>query len=250
MQPQDLEPELEALLVRLAPDLADRWEGATDEEIEQIEQLAGRPLPRFYRWFLMRMGRDRGLLAYPSLDFSAQRVLSAYGEAQFEPHPRLLMIGYETDPDMPLHVFYDLDHPTRQDARVTRAYDPTEELQVEFETLREMLVWGEMLVRRVMTAGHRCAGVIESGQDGIMAHIAPVMHHLGFMSPISTGPYCTIFETDDSVLLTTTNPSREPRYHPFSLGGEDVGRMRRLLGQLAALPSLEVRVDEWYPPLR
>ncbi|PRP93717.1 hypothetical protein ENSA7_81450 [Enhygromyxa salina] len=44
MRPEDLEPELDELLLRIVPNLASQWRGAT-------EQIAGRPLPRFYRWF-------------------------------------------------------------------------------------------------------------------------------------------------------------------------------------------------------
>lgn len=241
---------METLLTRLAPELAGRWCGASDDEIERVEQLAGRALPRFFRWLLLRMGRERGFFAYPSLDFSARRIIGAYDEAEFDPDPRFLMIGYETDQDMPLHVFYDLDHSVRDDARVGRTYDPTAELHVEFETLREMLAYGELLVRRVLVARHRCEGVIEGGHEDVASRLAAVMRELGFTSPITTGSFCTLHETSDATLLTTANPSRAPGCHPFYFGGDDVGRMRRILGQIAAASTLEVRVEQWAPPLR
>jgi hypothetical protein len=250
MRPQDLEPDMDALLARLAPDLADRWHGASDAEIERIEQLAIRPLPRFYRWFLSRMAGDLGRLAYPSVDFTARRVLKAYDEAEFDPHPRFLMIGYATSSDMPLHVFYDLEHPAGGDAHVGRAYDPTEELHVEFETFREMLAYGGVLTRRILVAPQRCKGVIESDDGDVIAHLAPKMYELGFSSPIPTGRFCAIHEADDTTLLTTADPTSEPRYHPFWLAGNDVGRMRRILGQIAVDTPLEVRVTDWTPPFR
>ncbi len=46
-QPQDLEPEMEELLLRLFPELHDHWKGATEDEIERIQGIAGSPLPRF-----------------------------------------------------------------------------------------------------------------------------------------------------------------------------------------------------------
>ena len=59
MQPQELEPEAEEFFLRLVPDLANQWKGATEDEIARLETIARRPLPRFYRWFLMRMGNER-----------------------------------------------------------------------------------------------------------------------------------------------------------------------------------------------
>ncbi|MCX4242315.1 hypothetical protein [Paraliomyxa miuraensis] len=69
---------MEALLLRLVPDLERQWEGATQDEIDRIEAIAGRPLPPFYCWFLIRMGHSMGSIAYPRLDFSAPKVLSCY----------------------------------------------------------------------------------------------------------------------------------------------------------------------------
>jgi hypothetical protein len=119
---QGLEPELEDFLLRVGPELAQQWKGSGPEEIAQIERIAGRPLPPFYRWFLTRMGQSMGPLAYPTLDFSAQRVLTCYAEELVAPHPRFLLIGYDSDELMPLHFFYDLDLPARTDARVMRRH--------------------------------------------------------------------------------------------------------------------------------
>ncbi|WP_239014818.1 SMI1/KNR4 family protein [Archangium violaceum] len=71
---------MEEFLLRVVPNLGQQWRGATPDAIARIEQMAGRPLPPFYRWFLSRMGQSMGRLAYPSLDFSAQRVLERYAE--------------------------------------------------------------------------------------------------------------------------------------------------------------------------
>jgi hypothetical protein len=100
------------------PGLAEQWRGAAPDEVEQLERLAGCPLPRFYRWFLSRMGP----LAHPSQGFSARRVLDCYARKIVTPHPRFLLIGYESDEMMPLHAFHDLDAPARGDATVTARY--------------------------------------------------------------------------------------------------------------------------------
>jgi hypothetical protein len=122
MHPHDLEPEVEDLLLRLVPELSQQWKGATPGEIDAVEAIAGRPLPRFYRWFLMRMGQDMGPIAYPVFDFAAPTVLACYSEELFPPHPRYLMIGYSLDEIMPLHLLYDFEHPARDDARVTKRH--------------------------------------------------------------------------------------------------------------------------------
>ena len=109
---------MEAFLLDLVPDLQDAWKGATEDELARIEAIAGRPLPRSYRWFLLRMGHDMGPLAYPTADFSAPEVLDCYDRGLFAPNPRFLMIGHESDEMMPLHFFYDFEHSVREDARV------------------------------------------------------------------------------------------------------------------------------------
>ena len=81
---------LESFLLRLLPNLASERQGASEAEIAQLETIAGRPLPAVYRWFLQRMGKDMGAMSYPTLDFSAVKVLSCYRDGLVEPdHPSL-----------------------------------------------------------------------------------------------------------------------------------------------------------------
>ena len=70
--------KLEALLRRLVPGVDKTWRGAARADIDAIEEHADRELPDVYRWFLETMGESMGALAYPSLDFSARRMLAAY----------------------------------------------------------------------------------------------------------------------------------------------------------------------------
>src|SRR5688572_28146806 len=108
---QGLESEFESLLVRLMPEADRGWRGASEAEIDEVEALAGRPLPRFYRWFLARMGHDMGGLSYPTVDFTVERVLAGNSEEHFPRDPRYFMIGFVTDEVAPLHVLYDFAHP-------------------------------------------------------------------------------------------------------------------------------------------
>src|SRR5262245_60398691 len=116
----ELEPELNAWLRKVMPDLDQHIEGASDEEIAAMEKIAGRPLPRFYRWFLARMGRNLGPLRKRSLDFSVQRILHCYETGRFTRHPHYLMIAFENDPIESEHLAYDFNYPARHDARVVR----------------------------------------------------------------------------------------------------------------------------------
>lgn len=251
MSPSLTELEMEELLLRVVPKLEEQWQGATPDMIERIERLAGRPLPSFYRWFLSRMGKNMGALAYPTLDFSAQRVLACYAQKLVAPSPRFLLIGHESDEMMPLHVFYDFDAPTRQDALVTERHAMGGELHDSFETLREMLAWGALLKFRVNTLPQRCEGILSTDEPDLLSRLEPLMSGLGFTQPIPTGPYCGLYEREDVVLLCTRTPREELiGNQPFTLGGRNAGVLRKLLGSIASESSLEVEVDEWTPALR
>ena len=239
---------MEALLERLVPGLSANWQGASEAEIEQIEVIAGRPLPRFYRWFLMRMGRSMGRLAYQSLDFSARKVLTSYAEELFVPHPRFLMIGHESDEIMPLHVLYDLDFPARDDARVTKRHALGGASHHQFATFREMLAWGKFLHHGVEAMPQRCSGSFVDDGGDVLAHLDPVMASLGFKKPIPSGSHCALYEGASAAMATSATPGDEPRIHFFDLGGHDVGRLRRTLGVIGTETPLEVKISRWTPP--
>lgn len=245
MQPQDLEPEMEEFLLRLVPDLAKTWEGATAEELAAIEQIAGRELPRFYRWFLARMGRSMGAIAYPRLDFSARRVLSTYEEGVLQPSPRFLMIGYETDIAMQLHLFYDFEHEARGDARVTKHQALPGPFYGQFDTFREMIAWGELGTHGVERCPCHCVGLLVDHDGDVLGRLRPVLESLGFTSPIATGPRCGLFEAEGMAMITSSSVGEEPKFHPFRLGGPSQARVRRVLGEITAETDLKLKVREW-----
>jgi hypothetical protein len=246
----DLEPAMERLLARLVPDFTSQVEGATPDEIATLEGLAGRPLPQFYQWFLWRMGRNMGPLAYRSLDFSARRILASYEDGTFKSDPRLLMIGYETDELYPVHIAYDFDHTARDDARVTRATDEPLLEDQSFETFREMLAYGVLSRTKLSVQGQRLEAVLsDKAGGGVAAQLAPVMANLGFTSPIETGEYCSLFEREDAVLIGFMYLGRDPAMQATSLGARGQAEIRSLLGTITTETGLEVSIDEWDPPL-
>jgi hypothetical protein len=240
---------MEELLLRLVPDLDEHWRGATEDEIERVQEIAGRPLPRFYRWFLLRMGHSMGPISYPSLDFSVAKVLASYTEDLFLPHRRFLMIAYESDDVMPLHLLYDLDHPVRDDALVTKRHANGGATYDRFETFREMLAWGKMLSRSIDTRAQHCRGTLYSISGNVKDDLDPVMSSLGFTTPIPTGPYCCLYEAREAAMVASNTPRDGADLLSFKLGGPSAGRLRRILGEIATETSIEVKSREWEPRL-
>jgi hypothetical protein len=242
------EPSLEKLLLRTVPGLSQEWQGAPESEVDRLEAIAGRPLPPFYRWFHSRMGRSMGPMSYPTVDFSAQGLLSAYETQQMEPHPRYLLIGYERDELTPLHYFYDLDHPARADALVVRMLTPKDESHEQFETFREMLAWGELWAQRVEQAPQHCRGTLRGGAD-LQARLAPVMQRLGFEVAIETGPLCGLYEREDAALICTGTPNDTSGTQAFGLGGHTAPALAQILSEVTADSSVQLNLSAWVPPL-
>ncbi|WAS97247.1 SMI1/KNR4 family protein [Nannocystis punicea] len=239
------EDEIERLITRLVPDAHHGWIAATPEDIAAIEANAGRPLPPFYRWFLTRMGRYMGALEYASIDFSVERVLLCYREEFEEPDPRYLLIGYQCDPVVPMHIWYDLDRPNRGDALVvTRAIGDTL-VQHDFETLREMLAYKAMLNYRLPALQARCRGEFTCDGPGVRARLERAIEALKFEQPIPTGPYCGIFDRPDAAMVCHVSPDGgEDDVLFFNLGADSPGKLRRILGVITKETGLDVEIDE------
>jgi hypothetical protein len=250
MSTQGLEPEMEGFLLRIVPGLAEQWQGSTPDEIARIEALAGRPLPRFYRWFLARMGQSMGPLTYSQLDLSAQRVLASYAEELVVPHPRFLFIGHDSDAMIPLHLFYDLDLPARSDARVTRRHAEGGERYDQFETFRELLAYGALLSFRIGRLPQSCTALLRGSDSDILSRLDAVMDGLGFSRPVPTGPCCGLYERGDAAMVCSKIPRDKPEaVMAFTLAGNSAGALRRIMGVIATESSLRVGVSEWNPPL-
>lgn len=239
-----VEPDLERFLARLVPGIDQDWQGATADEIAAIEAIAGRPLPPFYLWFLTRMGRDMGALVFATVDFSPARVLECYREEIITPDPRYLLIGYETDEIVPMHVWYDLDRPNRDDALVLRQGIGDPLTQLEFETFREMLAWKALLNNKIQVYPYRCEGEFRSDGPDVYARLDRVIDALGFERPIPVGRFCGIFDRPDAAMVCSVTPrnTREKLLF-FELAAEDPGTLRKILGVIATQSELEVRVD-------
>src|SRR5579862_8280587 len=197
-QSDDAESELVRLLVQLVPTAANETRGAPEEEIVQIERLAGRALPGFYKWFLRNMGTAMGPYGYPRMDCSASTILGCYQKDLVPPNKQFLLIGYSTDPMVPLHIFYDLDRPVRDDACVVEADDLEGTIEAKFETFREMIAWGNFLEHKILLRPVYCRGLLKQDDANVLPQLHPLLEQYGLISPIlrGTGSYCTLLDSD------------------------------------------------------
>src|SRR4051794_10261225 len=237
------EAPFEALLLDAIPDLATTWRGASAEQVAAIEQHAGRPLPAFYRWFLSRMGGSMGEATYDNVDFTASRVLAWYQE-QTSPVPRnLLFIGYDTDEILPMHFYYDLDLPARDDARVARLVAPDGDRSDRFETFREQLAWTTLSSYRVDPRTVARAGLLIGEDDDFTAQLQPLLMRLGFVQPVQTGVVCGLYDRRDATLIYSGSPSERSAMRTFDIGCDDEGTLRRLLGAIGTETTIEIDLD-------
>ncbi len=249
----DLEPELNAWLAKHFPDLDRYVEPATPDDIAAMERYAGRPLPRFYRWFLARMGRDNAPFAARTMDFRIGRILRCYEDGTFERNSRFLVVGYETNAEFSEHFVYDFDHPARDDARLATMspYDDEPDWAVGYETFRdcfvEMVFYQYLLAEKEQQIGF----VVRTEEDDTVArHLDPLLASLGFASPIATGPYSRFYEGEHQAAIARANLDNPgPFLMRMSVGYDTVHGARALMGHLATHDDLTVSNVQWEPEL-
>jgi hypothetical protein len=247
-----VEPEFVALMKRLVPGCERTWEGATDQDLAALaEETLGEP-PPFYQWFLRTMGRSMGTLAQRVQDMRISSILAAYRSSLVYPQLDDLLIACHPDEVAPRFTLYQLGVPTREDALVVSYPDghPTQ-LRPDFETLREMLAWQLMLRFGVRPSPVVCDVKLSSESDSVAEQLMPVMNAAGFTSPIQTGLYCGLFESEDAMMIghLTPRPGNE-RLLFCKLGTQSESAARQLLGRIGMETSLRVETSQWKRPDR
>jgi len=227
-----LEPETEAFVLQHVPGLAAEWRGATPKEIDDLERRVGRPLPRFYRWFLSKMGHDMGPLSWGRVDFTIDAV-----RAKVEPGDANLIIGVAEEDIMPLDMIYDLDQPARDDAQVWNASGGP-----ETETLRERFVEAWLEQYRIELLPSRRRGFVNGPRGEVLARIAPVMTTLGFDAPIPTGAFRGFFTRDDAAMSLRSSLD-DGELFIFSLGCVDEVTTQAVLRAVQRAPSLTIEMS-------
>jgi hypothetical protein len=198
------------------------------------------------------MGESMGPLEYLTTDYRVSTILSCYAEEDFlPPSNRYLMIGFESDKMMPLHVFYDLETPAREDALVFRRNAAGGDVHIQSETLREWLLRGAFDNYRIAMMQQRCRGDFADDREEVFARLDPLMARLGFTTVAATGPFVRIYDREDACMSCSATPRRTGlgKYRFFHLGGRDADLLRRLLATIATECGFTVTVSDWVPRL-
>lgn len=244
-----VEESMNALLSSFDDD-GPRWQGANDEDIEALQEIAGRPLPKFYEWFARTMGGD---YASRREDLRVSSVLAAYREGIVAPDPRYLLIGRNPMPPMPQLVFYDLDAPCRDDALVVTDPEGGPPLRRQvYETLREKLAMNIVHAHVINKGAQQCRGYFSDAQGAVKQSLAPVLEEtLGFTAVVDCGPHCCVYRRDDGAALVSLQALQraDGTLQSFWFAGPDAIVLRRALGEITTQTMLHVKIDEWLPPL-
>lgn len=146
--------ELLALLERYAPGYRSRVQGASKLHVRYLEQVFGRPLPKFYQEFVRVMGADGGPLLSQVETYQPDKISKLYRFASDEMPPRRFLFVFGDPSSDDEHYWLDLEAPSEEgDCQVVRMPFGGDEwethLSRHFVSLREMLfVWAMENVRR------------------------------------------------------------------------------------------------------
>jgi hypothetical protein len=248
VDPSDLEPELEALLLRWVPDMSSRWRSASEQDIEAIERIAGGELPRCYRWLLLRLGHGWSTIGFRTLDFSARTIVQGHARGVFALREGMMCIASDTAKEQPQLRYYDLAHPVKDDAPVYVA-GPEDDFEPEYETLRELIASAVFDNHRLRPMPFRCEGLIVAEDQGdALEVLAPLLEELGFRKPVPCGPLCLLYDDGTLAFSSYRSPAwPTPYVVPFNLGGPSLGMLRKLLGMISTSTSLVTKNLTWKP---
>lgn len=251
VNPSDLEPELEALLLRWVPDMASRWASASEHDIAAIERIAGGELPRCYRWLLLRLGEGFQDIGFGTLDFSARTIVDGHARGVFPQHEGMMCIAKDTAEWQPQLRYYDLAHPAKEDAPVFVAGPDDADFEPDFQTLRELIGSAVFKNHRIRTLQFRCEGLLVKEDKGdALEGLLPLFDELGFRAPIPCGPLCLLYDDGTVAFSSYRSPSwPTPHIVPFNLGGPSLGDLRKLLGTVSTSTDLVAKRLNWNPVL-
>jgi len=111
--------EFITLVERYDPDYSRKLRGASPEEIRDLEDLAGQPLPESYRAFLTRLGRDMGGLEVEGVDFHIERILEFYKSGDWPPPKGYILFAIQED-DPQMDYYLECTSPGQRDCPVVR----------------------------------------------------------------------------------------------------------------------------------
>lgn len=144
-----------------------------------------------------------------------------------------------------MHTWYDLERPARHDSLVFDREIEGELVQLVSETFRELLAWKAMFNFRLPTFPCQCKGSLRAAGTGISARIERALSNHGFEQPISTGPFCKLFDRPDAAMICRATPrgSDTVRLY-FRLAAANDSSLRRILRVVEKEADLEVGTDD------
>ena len=92
---------------------------------------------------------------------------------------------------------------------LTPSDEPYEQLE-QFETLREMLAWGELWTQRVEHAPQQLRGSLRAPDADLHGRLGTALRALGFDTPVETGAFCGLYERADAVLICSSTDTHAP----------------------------------------
>lgn len=111
--------EFITLVERYDPDYSRKIQGASPQEIHQLEKLVGQPLPESHREFLAQLGRDMGGLEIEGVDFHIERILKFYENGDWTPPASYILLAIQED-DPQMDYYLECTHPGARDCPVVR----------------------------------------------------------------------------------------------------------------------------------
>jgi hypothetical protein len=207
------------LICKHDPEYPRKIYGATETEIERLEQLSRRTLPKNYKEFLKHMGRDMGDLVIPRSDFNISTVLKTYEDDEYSPPENYLFIGaFTQDP----HEDYYLERKSdvEVDCRVVRfPFDADlsvpDSIYVAYSSLSDMLFSYAFKDKRMslLPAQARLIPLVsekalESGESTTdsLHIIGGLAARMGFTRLPHTSSHLPMHDRSDAAILGKQNP--------------------------------------------
>lgn len=215
---------IDTLLARAdgwTPGFSAKLEGASDEELGELERALGRPLPDELRSFLARMGREHaGLIGYgPELRFDiASLIEHARDEAHAPPH--VFCVVAAPDPDY--QAIYVDQRQRVEAAPLVRlgVIDGTIVSYPEHSSLAAMLFGFAFITQclprfdyalSLRSSGVRSPSFPNSSPRGAwLPHFRWIAEQLGFVDLPGSGPWWACVEREDAAMMLFEVPGHAP----------------------------------------
>ncbi|MCY1010525.1 hypothetical protein OV079_34170 [Nannocystis pusilla] len=194
-------------------------------------------------------GEGWDAIGYGTLDFSARSIVEGHIRGVFPHRAGMMCIANDTAKEQPQLRYYDLAHPSDQDAPVFVAGPEEDDFEPEFETLRELIASAVFDNHRLRPMPFRCEGLLvaEDGEEASQT-LAPLLAERGFDVPVACGPLCLLYDDGTIAFSSYRSPAwPTPQVIPFNLGGPSPGSLRKFLGMVSTSTHLVVENLVWAP---